>query len=98
MKPLDEEIEQTLSSLDDLKPAAPGSDFKAKVMARWEEKSAADVWVRYLKYGIAAMVIMTLANVLTLLTWESVSQPDDFTAEVVEQYLDSSDPFEESYE
>lgn len=98
MKPLNEEIEATLNSLEGLKPAQPGPDFKSKVMAQWEETSKGDQWLTYLKYGVAAMILMAMVNILTLLNRETVPQTDDFTAQVVEQYLDSSDIYESSYE
>ena len=99
MKPLNEEIEATLHSLEGLRPAQPGPDFKSKVMARWEESSRGDRWLRYLKYGIAAMILMAMANVLTLLNRGTTTpQTDEFTSQVVDQYLDASDPYESSYE
>lgn len=98
MKPLNEEIEATLNSLEGLKPAQPGPDFKSKVMTQWEETSKGDQWLTYLKYGVAAMILMAMVNILTLLNRETVPQTDDFTAQVVEQYLDSSDIYESSYE
>ncbi len=99
MKPLNEEIEATLNSLEGLKSAQPGPDFKSKVMARWEETSKGDQWLQYLKYGIAAMILMAMVNILTLLNrGASAPQTDEFTAQVVDQYLDASDIYESSYE
>lgn len=99
MKPLNEEIEATLNSLEEMKPAQPGPDFKSKVMTRWEETSGGDLWLRYLKYGIAAMILMAMVNVLTLLNRNAAPpQNDEFTAQVVDQYLDASDLYESSYE
>lgn len=100
MKPLNEEIESTLNSLEGLKPAQPGPDFKSKVMARWEESSKGDEWLRYLKYGIAAMILMAMVNIITLLNRGTTTAPqtDQFTAQVVDQYLDASDIYESSYE
>ena len=99
MKPLNEEIEATLNSLEGLNPAKPGPDFKTKVMARWEESSHGDQWLRYLKYGIAAMILMAMVNILTLLNRTTATpQTDEFTAQVVDQYLDASDIYESSYE
>ena len=98
MKPLNDDIEQILNSLDGIKPAQPGPDFKAKVMARWEASAPTDRWLPYLKYGIAAMILMAMVNLVTLLTNNTVTETDDFTAQVVEQYLDTSDLYESSYE
>ncbi len=96
--PLNEEIENTLNSLEGLRSAQPGPDFKSKVMARWEENPKVDQWLLYLKYGIAAMILMAMVNILTILNKETTTNTDDFTAQVVEQYLDSSDIYESSYE
>lgn len=99
MKPLNEEIEATLNSLEGLKPAQPDENFKSRVMARWEETSRGDKWLLYLKYGIAAMILMAMVNILTLLNRSATTpQTDEFTAQVVDQYLDASDLYESSYE
>lgn len=100
MKPLNEEIEATLNSLEGLKSAHPGPDFKSKVMVRWEESSKGDQWLQYLKYGIAAMILLAMVNILTLMnrSTTTTAQTDEFTAQVVDQYLDASDIYENSYE
>ena len=98
MKPLDEEINKTLDSLEGLKKATPPDAFKSRLMAQWEAEKQSDRWRKYLRLGVAAMVLMCLANVLVLLTSETLVETDDFSTEVIEQFMDTSDPYQADYE
>lgn len=98
MKHLDDEISRTISSLDAIDRAHPTGDFKNQVFARWESEQADDRWSRFLRIGIAAMILMCLANVLLLLSTEAQSETDDFSATIVEHFMDTSDLYESNYE
>ena len=101
MKHLDDEINKTLGSLDSMDRAMPSDAFKTQVLAQWESHQSEDRWSRFLKMGIAAMILMCLANVLVLLSAETtvntVAQ-EDFSTQVVEHFMDTSDPYESNYE
>ncbi len=97
---INEEIEKTLGSLDQISRVNAPSGFSEELFQKVSfVRQSNDVWYHRLKYGIAAMIVITLLNgyILTKsdLLYESQETPIESLAE---DWYDGSDLIEYNYE
>lgn len=69
---LDNEIEKTLSSLDKVDKPTLGADFDEALLHKVSFLPKSSTGMNWLKFSAAAMLLMTLVNVLLLVNWNAV--------------------------
>ncbi|WP_258105558.1 hypothetical protein [Marinoscillum sp. MHG1-6] len=80
-------VEETLSSLDNIKRAAAPAGFYEKLQERMHSLDpGSSKWFHWLQAGVAAMLIMALVNGFMILQTEEndVAEVDDFKTEYFE--------------
>jgi len=90
---MDDEIEKTLNSLQGIHRASASEDFEEQLQQKLSFPPEQNSWLRYLRYGVAAMIILGLTNVFALLSVFSNKEADDLSGEITTEFLDSSTYF-----
>ena len=93
MKHMDDEIEKTLNSLQGLSKATPGEGFESELLQKLSFLPEQRTWLRYLRYGVAAMIVLGLTNIFALFSVFSSSGNEDLSSEITTEFLDSSTYF-----
>ncbi|MBV6644763.1 MAG: hypothetical protein KI790_04910 [Cyclobacteriaceae bacterium] len=66
LNPYEDEVELTLKSLDDVNRAGAPDDFLQEMMQKTSFISKPSGWEKWAKLSIAAMIALTIVNVVTL--------------------------------
>ncbi|MEM9325305.1 MAG: hypothetical protein AAGA85_06605 [Bacteroidota bacterium] len=99
MKNIENEIEETLKSLEGLQRATASDDFRHGVMQRTSFLPQRNPWLNRLRLGIAAMLILGLTNIIALFALTSTTtSPTDLSSEIIEEFYDSTAYFFETTE
>ncbi len=94
------EIDKTLTSLDDMNRASAPARFKEQLMHRIQNTPKKKVpWYFQLKYGVAAMLALLLLNGYILFLSNFITDQEEITAETLaEEWYVESDIIEYEYE
>ncbi len=98
MKNIDDEIEETLTSLQGARRATPSDSFDDDLQRRLSFLPPENGWLQWLRYGVAAMIILGLVNLFALTRLSQTNTAEDFTSEIATEFFDSPDYFFESIE
>ena len=95
-----DDIEDILSSLDTLEKARPSPILFDRIMQAVSFVPSNNSWVKYIKVGIAAMLLLTVGNVfsLYLLSKHEEPYPSEYTESLMVDFFESSEGFTEYYE
>lgn len=90
MKEIEREVDLTMASMDNMERAKPSHEFTLKVMDAIAQLPTIDYWIQWTKIGIAAMVLLSLSNMVALSFLNKNSASDPEFLELVDQRFDTS--------
>ena len=93
-------IKDILSSLDTLEKARPSPILFDRIMQTVSFVPSNNSWVKYIKVGIAAMLLLTVGNVfsLYLLSKNEEPYPSEYTELLMLDFFETPEGFTEYYE